>query len=396
VRTLSDPWRNLAPLTDATAQSLAVQAGRRMANAPPAALLRADRRQWLVTDGVHAALLDWPRGARPDRVIQHASVTRNVGLQRLSARRNATDPAKIDLLLDVANGGDAAETREVVFVTDDREVARSTVHVDPGKSEFVDATIESAARISASLQPGDALPDDDTITLELAPLRRVPVAVDAGCPAALRAAITAHPSLARAEGGVAAAALDCGALVPPEPVPTIRVIADQPPSRPRGPVLWSSSVAESERIRIDPERLVVAARLRPSATDRVLLAVGAEPIVVERSGAAPLIETSIDFRSPQVSRSPELPLLVDWMAGRALGTRLLDRIAVADRGPNSATVAPWRRIATGGARPADDSGHRRERAKPLLFAAMLVVVWELVALARQWIAARPLVEGPAR
>ncbi len=51
-----------------------------------------DRLHWLLTDGAHSALFEWPGDSRPDRVVQVASVTRNVGLERLSARRNLNDP----------------------------------------------------------------------------------------------------------------------------------------------------------------------------------------------------------------------------------------------------------------------------------------------------------------
>ena len=92
VRTLSDPWHSLGVLDDATVATLVAGAGRKPPNAPPAALLRRERLQWLLTDGADAALLDWPGDRRPDRVIQVAGVTRNVGLERLSARRNLNDP----------------------------------------------------------------------------------------------------------------------------------------------------------------------------------------------------------------------------------------------------------------------------------------------------------------
>ena len=53
--------------------------------------------------------------------------TRNVGLERLSARRRADDPATFDLLLKVTNGGSADEDRAVVFTSGAVEVARADV-----------------------------------------------------------------------------------------------------------------------------------------------------------------------------------------------------------------------------------------------------------------------------
>ena len=95
------------------------------------------------------------------------------------------------------------------------------------------------------------------------PLRRRRVAIDPECPAALLAAIGAHPALAVAKGMTpdVEAVLDCGTLAAARGVATLRVLADRMPTRPSGPVQWSSAVPESRRIRLDPERMQVAARL---------------------------------------------------------------------------------------------------------------------------------------
>ena len=126
VRTLGDPWHGLDALNDGTIATLVAVAGRKQPTAPPAALLRRERLHWLVTDGAHAALFEWPGDGAPDRVIQVGGVTRNVGFERLSARRNLNDPERYDMLLKVANGGTADETRVVVFTTDAGELGRST------------------------------------------------------------------------------------------------------------------------------------------------------------------------------------------------------------------------------------------------------------------------------
>jgi hypothetical protein len=73
VRTLSDPWRESAAPGDALAAHVAASVGQRDVAPPPAALLRSDRLHWLLTDGADAALLAWPDGRRPDRVIRRRS-----------------------------------------------------------------------------------------------------------------------------------------------------------------------------------------------------------------------------------------------------------------------------------------------------------------------------------
>ncbi len=387
VRTLSDPWHSLDVLDDGTVATLVAVAGRKPPTAPPAALLSHERMQWLVTDGAHAAPFEWPGDWRPDHVIRVGGVTRNVGLERLSSRRNLNDTERYDVLLKVTNGGTADETREVVFTTDAGEVGRSTLRIEAGASVLVNAVIPAAPGVRAALQPTDALAEDDGIFLDLQPLRRRRVAIDSKCPSALLAAIRAHPALAVAKEMTpdVEAVLDCGTLAAARGVATLRVLADRLPTRPSGPVQWSSAVPESRRIRLDPERMQVAARLGARPADEVLLAAGDEPLIVRRAGSTELLETSLDFDSQESTRRPEIPLLVNSMFEQLLGAGLLDAIAIADRGAGSAIVTPSDR---GGAlddsAPATVSRQIHKSARPLLLAALLMLLWEAIALGLQW------------
>ena len=388
VRTLGDPWRVPGDLSEATTAAIAAAAGHAPAAPPPAALLRSDRQQWLVTDGAHAALLDWPGGVHPGRIIQVAAVRRNVGLERLSARRHPDDPDRLDVLAKVTNGGDATETRELIIRDDAGERSRTSLRLDAGKSAFVTVVIPAAAMVRARLQPGDALAEDDVIALDLAPLRRRQVAVDPECPRPLREAVAAHPALILAPAHAAAvdAGLDCGSLGAADRIPTIRVRADHLPVRPQGPLRWSSAIAESQRLRLEPDRLRVAAQLRPGPGDAVWLAVGAEPVVVARAGKSSLIETALDFGAAETTRGPEVPLLVNWLFERLLGRPLLDAIALTDRGAGSSRVVPTPGVGSvATAHAPTEAGERRDASWPLLIAAALVLLWEIVALCRQWL-----------
>ena len=386
VRTLADPWRTLGALDDASIANLQADAGRREPAAPPAALLRRDRLHWLLTDGADAAVYAWPGDARPDRVIQVAGITRNVGLERLAARRNLEDPDKLNLLIKLTNGGGSDETRTLAVTTDAGEQALPPQRLAPGTSVLVSATIPAAASVRATLLPADALPEDDTLGLDLGPLRRRRVAVDATCPPRLVAAVAAHPALRVAPGDAidVQAALDCGARVP-DALATIRVRADQLPRPPAGTLLWSAAVPESDRVRLAGERLRVAARLRPGPADAVLLAAGDEPLVVARAGAVARIETSIDFSAPGAGDDPAPALLVDWMFGRLFGSHLLNAIAITDRGPAASRVVPVpRALVAGPAREADEARFVRAATRPLLILAGLVLLWVIAALALQW------------
>ena len=396
LRTLGDPWRSLGMPTDAVVATLTANvvmasaatahAGAKAPAGPPAALLHRDSQHWLVTDGTKPAAFDWPGGRRPDRTIQVAAVTRNVGLERLSARRNGGDPDQVDLLLKVTNGGTAAEAREVVFTTDTAEVARTTQRLEAGASVLVNAVVPASTTVRARLQPGDALAEDDQIVLDLTPLRRRRVAIDATCAGALVAAVGAHPALVVAQDKAAdvQAVLDCGARGAAPGMATIRVLADRAPTPPPGSVQWSSAVAEPRRVRLDTEQLRLAARLAVQPADAVLLAVGDEPVIVDRAGPSKLLETSLDFASPDSVRGAQIPLLVNLLFERLLAVNLLDGTAMTDRGPGSARVAPAVRAqADAGAAVPGASRLLRDGARPLLVVALLALLWEILALCAQ-------------
>jgi len=386
VRTLGNPWRSLGALSEATVATIVDGAGRREPAAPPAALLGRDRQHWLLTDGADATLLDWPGARRPDRTFQIAEVTRNVGLERLSARRNLHDPDRFDLLLKVTNGGTAAESRSLVFVTEAGEFARSNLHLEPGAFALVDAAIPASSEVRAILQPPDALAADDELTLPLDPLRRRRVATDPGCPPALLAAVRAHPALvvAAPDASGVEAALDCGKVAPAHDVASIHVLADRVSARPAGSLQWPSSVAGSDRISLDAEFLRVAAKLKPRPGDTVLLAAGDEPLVVSRAGASMNLETVLDFGAPETTQRPEIPLLVNFLFERLFGGHLLDAIATVDRGPTAAVVAPIERVGVDSDTGIPSESRARDWARPFLAAALLVLLWEIVALGRQW------------
>jgi hypothetical protein len=387
VRTLGDPWHSLGAFTEATIATIVAGAGRKKPTPPPGALLRRDSLHWLLTDGTHSALFEWPGDSPPDRIVRVGGVTRNVGLERLSARRNPNDPERYDVLLRVANGGTSPETRVVVFATDAGVVARSNLDLDPGGFTLVHTLIPASANVRATLQPGDALAEDDEIVLDLDPLHKRRVATDAKCPTALRVAVAAHPALvlAKEDATDVAAVLDCGTRSAASDVASIRVLANRTPARLHGSVQWSSSVPESRRIGLDTGRLQVAARLEARPGDAVLLSVGDEPLIVSRAGGSKLLETSLDFDSAETLRGPEIPLLVNLMFEHLLNSHLLDEIAIVDRGADSTKVAPSEAaIASAVARVPIASRSLRDWAQPLLVAALLVLLWELVALARQW------------
>jgi hypothetical protein len=213
------------------------------------------------------------------------------------------------------------------------------------------------------------------------------VAIDVHCPAALIAAVSVHPALSPAPPDAAAvdAALDCGRRPAVRRVPTVRVRAEGV-SRPGvGALQWSASVPDARRPRLDAGRLALAAQLAPGRDDAVLLAVGDGPVIIGRAGAPPLLDIALDAEATAARRGPELPLLVNWLFEELLGQRLLDATALVDRGSGSARVVPARPVeADPAARLPAPTPSLRDLTPPVLLAALLVLLWEIVALGRQW------------
>jgi hypothetical protein len=387
VRTLADPWHPLGPLADDTASTLAARRLRDPPAPPPPALLAGQRQHWLVTDAAHPELIAWPGSRRPDRVIRVGAVTRNVGIERLAARRAPGERGRIELLAKVANGGSAVENRTLVLIAGDSEVSRTAVRLDPEASTFVSAVIPDSNAVEARLLPGDALAQDDEIALDLAPLRRHRIAIDPACPRTLVLAIATHPALSALPAGTAGAdaALDCASVRTATPIPRIQVRTDRLSQPAAEPLRWSSTVPASQRIRLDVDRLRYSAPLSPRPGDDVLLAAGDQPLVVRRVGEPAVIETTLDFGAAEMASDAQVPLLVNWLAECLFDAPLLDAIALVDRGARSSAVVPGPRTPVASTAPSEARAREsRDESRILLVLVGLGLAWEIVALARQW------------
>jgi hypothetical protein len=388
-RTLGNPWQVLDAAATGlpTTCTLTSEPG-----PPPAALLDESRAHWLLTDGADAALLAWPAGRRPDRVLQVGSAVDNVGLQRMAARRQPADAGRYDLQLAVVNTGSSAQTRELrVSVAGGAEPLRQTLVLPPGSTRQITLALPAASAVEARLQPADVLAEDDQFVLDLAPLRRQRIAVDPACPAALAAAVLSHPALQAVPHTAADpdAALVCSAAAPPPVVPSLRVRSGGAPQDAPGPGLWAASLAPA--LRIDPTGppWTLAAPLPVGAGDEVLLALGPAAALVRRAGTPLQIDTALALVSAAGRGHPDLPLLLDLMLGQLLGGPLLERMAVADRGVRASQVLPVADLAAVAAAASSPSPAvaparpSQPAVAPLLGLAAAVCLWELAALLRQ-------------
>lgn len=386
VRTLGNPWQGLDGLSPEAVAGLLRDAGQREPLSPPAGLLRADRQHWLLTDATDAESFDATSGTGFSRVFRVGEVTRNAGIVRLSARRSLGDRDRLDLELQVSNGGDATEERAAILSTDSGEVTRATLKLEPGASATVSAVTSMSSAVQARLEPGDALAADDALTLDTRPLLARRVAADPACPATLLAALQTHPALA-ITGDAAAAdlAVECGGTAGTAAMPRIRFLRERVPESVDGPLIWSSSVSETQRGGLDSLALRTSGRLAPPASgDVLLLAAGATPLIVQRSTeVAPLIETVLATESADPDR-PVAPLLVAFLVDRALSTALLDAVAVAARDERAVRVVPRDGLSAAVGTSGTRALQSRDWTRPLLVVAAFVLLWELASLLRRW------------
>ena len=387
VRTLGNPWQAHADLSPEVIAGLVRNAGQREPVPPPAGLRLGDRQHWLLTDGADPQLTSAGAGAAYARVFRVGEATRNVGVVRLSARRSLGERDRLDVALQVRNGGDSVEERVAVLAGESGEVARFPLRLEPGASVSLSAVARSSVGLRVALQPGDALEADDMLALDVRPLVPRPVALDARCPAAILTALRTHPALVPAdEGAPAELALECGTGPGTAAMPRIRFALDRVPEALDGPWTWSSSVAEAQRRRIEGLPLRTAGRLAPPGGDDLqLLAVGSTPLVVRRREKdAPLIETSLDATAVGTGDRPAAPLLVAFLVDEVLSASLLDAVAVIEREEQSVTIAPRGDAGTAATTVGREATQSRDGTRPLLVAALLVLLWELAALLRRW------------
>jgi len=387
VRTLSDPWRDWGPLTTTVATAIAAQAGKEPAKWE-VALLSQTAAHWLVTDTADPAVLDWPGGKRPDRVITAGKETRNVGIQSVSARRSPATGRSLEVAVRVTNGGTVTESRDVAVAALQGEswetVARWPLVLAAAESKLLSASVPDSARIAASLTPGDALATDDRQELDLRPLARRGIAVDRSCPAGIAAAVRAHPALELADGSRSVAAWACGSSTN-STLPTIRLVTTQPPAAITGALQWSSLIPGELRASLDGAAMQTAGTLAPlRSADRALLSVGGVPLIARRGTEPPSLEVAIDLSAPQSGKAAHVPLLVNLLFEQLLGEPLLDAVVSLDRGPRAVMVTPASNLPSPllQASVTAREGRWPDPVPMLLAVALAVLVWELTALVR--------------
>ena len=386
IRALGQPWRSLPHrLDDAAIQSLPTAGGAREFELPATDLLAPRRTHWLVTDGASAGVNAWLATAPISRVFQSGVERRNVGIARVSVRRQPGDPSREAVLVRLVNGGDVAEQRRLELHGPGGLLDAREVPLAPGASATASFEVTAdVGEVTARLMPSDALPADDVVSADTTALAPLATAVDAACPAAVHAAVRAHPSLRLERGPGVRLAIDCGTGVGSTGrVPRVRFTAGAPGTVDASTVSWSTTGASGPPP-AGPE-LVTRGRVEPpGASDLVLLEAAGTPLVVLRRGPPALVETSIQPPVAVSSAETEFPLLVGWLVDAAIGERLLGREVHAGRGESESRVVPLAALqarpqVAAVVQPAPDESFSR----PLLWLALALLLWDAAALARR-------------
>ena len=399
VRTLSQPWRARPAKLDAAAIQLStLEADSREFELPAADLFAPTRAHWLVTDGADPDISAWLATVPISRVFQSGVERRNVGIARVSVRLQPGDPSRQAVLVRLVNGGEVIERRRLEILGPDGALEAREIPIAAGATVTESFEIPGDVReVTARLSPFDALRADDIVSVDATPLSPLATAVDTACPAAILAAVRAHPSLRLASDGGASLEIDCGTgTASAGQVPRVRFATGDQETIRASAISWSRGEAVAVPPVTGPD-LATRGRIDPpGASDIVLLGAAGTPLVVLRPGPPAMVETSLDPDAAGNADGATQPLLVAWLIDAALGERLLGREVHAGRGESASRVVPSAELRARSAagpvlRPTPDDSISRS----LLWLALGLLLWDATALARRLARERRSAKGVA-
>lgn len=383
LRSLSDPartmWANDPQAFDAS-KWLAASKGD--PQPPPAALLSPDVAHWLLTDGANERLIQWAANAALTKVIAVGEATENVAVTRLAVRPSLDTPGSIHLLVAVSNQGNGEAVRELRLKSGTRSLETVMLTLRAGETRHLTATHAiSSDSLIASLDAGDAVARDDSLTLAPEAIAKVPVLMDAVCPTALSLAIRAHPMLVPAvAGGPADLQVSCS----DEPMLAKAVLRFQTAgSQPATAALeWLPGAGRLRELHLPQQWISATMWDAPLDGDfETLLVENEKPLVIRRTGSATVIATALDMSRPIFSRQPEYAAVVAGLIDLALDRPLLDSTSLSMRDPIASRIVPnGLRVRTD-----DGSSHgviRQSLSDAFLVLAVLILLADLLLLWR--------------
>lgn len=356
---------------------------------PPSVQMRPEAEHWLVSDGAAAELTSWLDDAPIHRIIRVGQATENTGLTRISLRRSLRDHGVMIGHAEIRNFGNRSSERRLVVREGNRVVHRETLSLAP--EAHLNRTFRfdpaGAAALEARILGVDALPADDSLTLEYGPTAGVSVRMSGNCSRPLRTAIKAHPAVSLSAGNEA-----------PSPA-TLTVACGRARPVARGPVIWVRHGGGGAVVRAEPRWTSAAGPLQdvilaPAWLRRIspvavrpglepLLVAGEEPLILVAGASRRMVEVRLDFGRSELAGRPEFPALIAGLIELALGYSPIEAYAETDRHAAAGMIRP-RDLAV----PADRSPSRTVGRKIDLAPYLIAVVLGLFLLDTGWSAAR--------
>jgi hypothetical protein len=345
-----------------------------------------------VTDGSDPRVRAWASANGIARIIPVGSATENVAIVSLAARPALDSPDTLEVEVAIVNSGLRSAQRTVDLRGAEPDQARRTVQLEPGEEARLRWRVQrGAGALRVALAPADSLVADDSLALTAQQLQPLAVQVDAGCPAGLRRALAAHDGLRLGADAVPQLRIDCQDSVDlgrPGKLPLLHLpeIGDAVAVNP-GELLWSRDAVTSNFAMPLPAGLRAGkARGVDTARDQVLLWADGKPAIVRTRAAPHTVVSWLDLGQPALRREPEYAVLVAALIDATWGRPVLRRFEQVIREPELTRIVPERSIALANAPRAERAG--QDYSEALLWLALLLLLWDLAARLRQFIALR--------
>lgn len=386
LRSLADPARSLrADTTEALSQSLrSWPVANNPLTPPPPALMERDRQHWLVSDGADRDVAAWASGAPLSGIVRIGSDQNNTAVSAITARASAHDTNVLDVQIHIDYTGTAADSRTLT-VTGVDDSGRQRIDLTPGRSQIIAATAMRGRDVEARLDPPDALPMDDSLTLPGGASAALSFRVIGDCPATLTDALAVIPKLEPADAADPLAALIIACAPAARTLPDTGealmffLTPDSPPRRVRSPV-WSTEAGALQNIAIDNVSGTVI-DLPPGTAATPILSSDRGPLISlqQETGRAPAVYVGVDIADSAWVGQPSFVLLVARLAELVAGQPLLDPIDAVARITGDEEISPRYEL-----RPRDvdviPSSTGRDIAAWLILAALLLVLLDLGVL----------------
>lgn len=386
LRSLADPAKSLrADTADTVSQSLrSWPVANSPLTPPPPALMERGRQHWLVSDGADRNVAAWSSGAPLSGIVQIGSDQNNAAVTAITARASAHDTNVLDVQIHIGYSGTAGDNRTLT-VTGVDGPGGQRIDLAPGPSRVIAATAMRGRNIEARLDPPDALPMDDSLTLPGGASAALSYRVIGDCPAALIDALAVIPKLERADAADPPAALIIACAAAPEALPDTSEAAMffltpvSPPRRVRNPV-WSTEAGALQNIAIENVGGAVIDLPSGTAATPILSSDRGALVLLQReTGRAPAVYVGLDIADSAWVGQPSFVLLVARLAELVAGQPLLDPIDAVARITGEEEISPRYELRPRGA-DVTPSSAGRDIAAWLILAALLLVLLDLGVL----------------